>query len=366
MSSIPEHIAEVTLIGTGGGYGESCVIHLCDNNWIVIDSCIDPFTNESLPLKYLLDNNVNIECDVKLVVCTHWHDDHILGLSQILSRAKSCDFIMARAHDRQKFLSFVSLDYEKAIYGHLLSSTLEFVNCLQIIEREGINIVLAGENKILFSNKRSSLCSQVISLSPSDYVIMEFDKEISTMITEFGVTNKKVVIKKPNPKSVALYLKLGDHRVLLGSDLEYSNDPRTGWLNIIEYNNVIDKKSNLFKVPHHGSINAFHDRIWIDLLDKNAIFCLTPFNKGKPLPEENMVDKMLDFTDSLFITSMIKANSKSKKRSNRSIEKMIEKNRPSLTEIKYSYGAINCQVDLTDPTSRWSVTTLGEGLKYKN
>ena len=36
------HTAEITLIGTGGGYGESCVVHYGENNWAVIDSCVDP------------------------------------------------------------------------------------------------------------------------------------------------------------------------------------------------------------------------------------------------------------------------------------------------------------------------------------
>lgn len=45
---------EISLIGTGGGYGESVVIHLGYNNWIVVDSCIDPFTKRSIPLDYLV------------------------------------------------------------------------------------------------------------------------------------------------------------------------------------------------------------------------------------------------------------------------------------------------------------------------
>jgi len=32
------NIAEVTLLGTGGGYGESIVLHIGDNEWILVDS----------------------------------------------------------------------------------------------------------------------------------------------------------------------------------------------------------------------------------------------------------------------------------------------------------------------------------------
>ncbi len=47
------NIAEITLIGTGGGYGESIVVHVGNNEWIVVDSCQDPFTKDSLPLLFL-------------------------------------------------------------------------------------------------------------------------------------------------------------------------------------------------------------------------------------------------------------------------------------------------------------------------
>lgn len=40
----------VSLIGTGG-YGESVVIQMGTNNWMVVDSCIDPISKESVPLQ---------------------------------------------------------------------------------------------------------------------------------------------------------------------------------------------------------------------------------------------------------------------------------------------------------------------------
>lgn len=39
------NLFRVSLIGTGGGYGESVVVQLGLNNWIVVDSCIDPVTS---------------------------------------------------------------------------------------------------------------------------------------------------------------------------------------------------------------------------------------------------------------------------------------------------------------------------------
>jgi glyoxylase-like metal-dependent hydrolase (beta-lactamase superfamily II) len=79
-------ILEVTVIGTGGGYGESVVVHLGNGKWIVIDSCIDPKSRISLPLLYLNKIGVNVPRDVVIILCTHWHDDHLQGLFQLLER----------------------------------------------------------------------------------------------------------------------------------------------------------------------------------------------------------------------------------------------------------------------------------------
>lgn len=33
---------EITVIGTGGGYGECIILKIGKNDWIVVDSCICP------------------------------------------------------------------------------------------------------------------------------------------------------------------------------------------------------------------------------------------------------------------------------------------------------------------------------------
>lgn len=118
-------IGEVTLIGTGGGYGESILVHLGFNNWIVIDSCVNPNTNESLPLWYLESIGVDVSKDVKLIICTHWHDDHIIGISTLLKKCLNAKFCMSKASDTKKFLQcYCQLhlklsSYFQSLYLHL-------------------------------------------------------------------------------------------------------------------------------------------------------------------------------------------------------------------------------------------------------
>ena len=100
-------VFEATLLGTGGGYGESQVIHLGENHWIVIDSCEDPKTKMCLPLDYLQKRGVDTSTDVKMIICTHWHDDHIRGMGRLLQSCESAVFVMAKATDRDKFLRLI-------------------------------------------------------------------------------------------------------------------------------------------------------------------------------------------------------------------------------------------------------------------
>ena len=78
---------------------------------------------------------------------------------------------------------------------------------------------------------------------------------------------------RPNDASVVLAAQVGEHRVLLGADLEMRGDAGMGWTAIVNAANAGDVKHQGFKVPHHGS----HKRIMMEC----GIKCL-PQNRGLP------------------------------------------------------------------------------------
>lgn len=352
LDSPSDNIAEITIIGTGGGYGESIVIHLGERQWMVVDSCINPFTKNSLPLEYLEGLGVDLKSEVKLVLCTHWHDDHLLGLSQLLKACSSAKFCWTEVTDKTKFLQFVSLDYQKLTRQASNSSTFEFAECLKHAKDLGNGIKLAKENTVLYGiNFSSGFRSEVISLSPSDKTILNFHSEISELITEFGTSSKKIVAHSPNSKSIALYFKLGHHRAILGADLEVGEDEMEGWQNILDNNTVIDQKASLFKIPHHGSQNGYHKAVWDKLLSDRPVSGLTPWNKNNKLPNSEMLKIYKEHTDRLYMTRPTVSN-KGKKR-DRNIEKMIAKMNFNLVEVKYSQGIIRNRIDLTDSAAVW-------------
>ena len=360
-----DNIGEVTLIGTGGGYGESIVAHLGNNNWITIDSCIDPKTKKSLSLQYLESLGINIKTDLKMIVATHWHDDHILGISQLLSAGENAIFCMARPNDLKKFLRLVGLDHTKLEIQVSNSSTVEFSKCLEIMEKRnpGMRKNAEADKTLLSLALEDNIRSEVISLSPSDFTMQAFDKEISTLITEYGPSSKKIINKTPNEKSVVILLKMGVHRALLGADLEVKKNNNEGWLHILDKSQVIDKKSTLFKISHHGSSNAYHERIWVELLEKNSLSKLTPWNKNKKLPEPEMLKKYVNHTNFLYMTSRISTD-KPKSR-DRSIEKAIKKLGIKIKEVKFSAGMVRCRINIKDEKDTWH-TSLFENAFHVN
>ena len=358
--NLPENeIFEVSLIGTGGGYGESIVIHLGNQEWIVVDSCIDPYTKKCLPLEYLISKKVDVSKNVKMIICTHWHDDHIRGISELFESCESSAFCMASVSDRKKFLSFVGLDYNKIEKDASTASTIEITKCLEIVKLRNLQIKAAAQDRLLLKLS----FAKIYSLSPSDFVINEFNNEISTLITEYGASNRKVIIQTPNEKSVALYITVNNYGVLLGSDLEVSTNKNKGWICILDNCQCFETRASLFKIPHHGSINGYHPRIWNELLNKNAVAQLTPWNQaGKVLPCKDMLECYLNHTDELYSTSSNALSNTAKKRE-KSIAKAIKNFNSSVSEVKYKLGIIRCQLNFLERNAKWNTDLFGEAIK---
>ena len=76
---------EFLIVVLGGpSEGESIVVHLGDNRWMIIDS--GKVGNDVMAVKYFVDNGIPFE-NVDIIVCTHWHADHVYlsAVHQVLS-----------------------------------------------------------------------------------------------------------------------------------------------------------------------------------------------------------------------------------------------------------------------------------------
>ncbi len=126
--------AEINLIGTGGGYGESIVAHLGEGHWIVVDSCRPP-NEPCLPLAYLKHIGVPAE-KVRLLLATHWHDDHIKGFSQLVEAFPRAEVALAWPHTKDALYRLVKMDDRVKIKAGIgwASSTRELRRILRLLE----------------------------------------------------------------------------------------------------------------------------------------------------------------------------------------------------------------------------------------
>jgi glyoxylase-like metal-dependent hydrolase (beta-lactamase superfamily II) len=104
---VPEEI-EVSIFGPGKG--ESVLVHLGSNDWIIVDSCINRRTRGLPALDYLDRIGVDASSHVRLVVATHAHDDHFAGISEMLERCDAADFVCQTALVSEQFLALVEME----------------------------------------------------------------------------------------------------------------------------------------------------------------------------------------------------------------------------------------------------------------
>lgn len=266
--------AEVTVIGPG--FGESLVIHLGDQQWMIVDSCVDVADSRkpSAPLKYLYSIGVNPQSAVKYVVISHWDDDHVRGIADVVDKCGTARVVIAPAFAERKFLSFV-----KAISKR--SAATEGGNVTNI--RRVLELLASRRASPIWAAPGRTIISLplVRSWSPTDTDISEFLEYVATNHPKAGEPTRKAIPPSSNIASIVLTIDWSDCTVLLAADMERHADPSRGWGGVIsEALRIGVRKSNLVKIPHHGSNNGHHDGMWKSLLIKEPISVVAPYGRG--------------------------------------------------------------------------------------
>lgn len=345
---------QITLLGTGGGYGESVVVKLCDQNWFVIDSCVNPYSKEILPLKYLEDNNVDLENDVKLIVCSHWHDDHIKGLDVLLDKCKNAKFVFAVIEDFPKYLKYLDIDSRDDKGSS--STTTTFMHCMEIIKsRKGV-IVSAQQDKLLMRIERPRVKAEVFCLTPTDDMLKRFQQMLPEIFKDAAKSNIRLHPFEPNDIATVLMMEVNGHVAILGGDLEEDAKYRQ-WTYILDNSVALDGKSfSMIKIPHHGSETGFSERLWTEFACDAVTACMTSFNHGKVhLPMDEMVERYKGLATYLYLTV---ANTQKITRG-KTLDKAIKKLKPSLTVIPFNYGEITSHINLNKDNAEWETIYNG-------
>lgn len=262
----------------GPGYGECVLVSLGAGEWLIVDSCLD-HNGRQPALQHLERVGATPEIDVRLVIATHWHDDHIAGLGEVVERCASAEFACAAALNQHEFLTLVQAGKSTPVQR---AGVLEFARVLQILEaRSPTPAQLVTANRRLWFRQDRPL-AEAWALSPSDEAVRRSLTDFAGLVDEQRAPARKAVrALSPNHTSVVVWVRVGEHIALLGADLEQDSHPELGWTAIVNSPGRPLDRAHLFKVAHHGSPNADDAAIWQQLLQPQVAACLAPFTRGR-------------------------------------------------------------------------------------
>ena len=337
---------ELTLLGPG--YGESIVLHVGDGVWVLVDSCVTP--NRILKaLEYLESLGLDPAQSVALIVATHWHDDHIRGMAHLAEVCDTATFCCASVFCKKEFLALVGALARRPLSA-VGSGVDEMYRVFSHLGEKGAQPTLALANRRIFVHGGC----EIWSLSPDDAVFIDFLKSLDDCSPREGQTKIRLPSLSPHTVAVALWIRVDDVVVLLGSDLE-----KRGWVSILQQTARPTGAASAFKVPHHGSANADEPGVWERMLEPDPVAVLTPWHRGgHVLPSPRDVQRILSYTETAYATANAVSAPPSRARRDRMVERTIRESGVDLRRLSVSPGAIRLRRPIGSQ-ARWEVEQFG-------
>jgi beta-lactamase superfamily II metal-dependent hydrolase len=369
-SPAPEEL-EVSLFGPG--YGESVAVHIGNGQWILVDSCLEPSSNKPAAIQYLRNLNIDIANSVKLIVATHWHDDHIQGISDILSQCTSAKFVISGALAAREFLKLLAVYSEHfMVSGSGLDEFKRIFQLLDLRKQRGSKINppdFASSNKLLYRGEipttTGKVEAKVFSLSPSSASAVMAMLTFANLLPKDGERKKRITSFASNHASVVLWVEVGEQKMLLGADLERTPDPKTGWSIILSESTVISGKAGVFKVPHHGAESAHEPLVWSQLLSAGPYAILSPFSAGsRTLPNNEDIERINNLTTNAYITAP--PVQRRHRWANKVVRELVRDVTRDIHSVHNGWGQIRLRRRIVDKSTAWQLELFGDALPLKS
>ena len=296
---------EVTVFGPG--HGECIVLHLGKGDWVVVDSHRDAETNEPVALRYLKTLGVNVAEHVKMVVATHWHDDHMDGLGDLFEECASAKFVCTMAMQADEMKTLVET-YRRQILN-VGPGVNEMRKVLDELDERSAKggvpaPVLAIEDRVLLT-RNDDLPYHIRALAPSDAgVAVMLTRIQQKQLPKENQRRLRVPVLDENDASVVLAVRIANVSVLLGADLEERGRAGLGWQAILDHYPPQGERFDGFKIPHHGSQTGYHPDVWPRLMHGESWAAVTPFNRLRnPLPTRVDCERILETAKDAYISA---------------------------------------------------------------
>jgi len=364
--STPPAVDEAEISIFGPGFGECIVLHMRESEWVIVDSCVAARGGAPVGLEYLRLIGVDPVDSVKRIVATHWHDDHVAGLAEIVRTCANADFYCSSALRTQEFLQLTQL---QGLNEDLVSGMHEFAQITAELAARARNQG-PGSGRLRFALAQGQVWSRIdaagrpyarlVALSPSHGSLERAYQVIAGLLPAPESMKRRVVAPNPNHVSVVLWAEFDPAvKVLLGADLENTADNETGWRAIV-LDDQCPHGGSAIKVPHHGAASGHHEEVWVRLLEIQPAAVVCPWRRGgRALPSDEDKARILRLTDEAYSTA--RRDPGHTRRRDNAVERTI---RDAVTRIKDVPGTQG-QVRLRRRTGeqQWRVELFGGACK---
>jgi Metallo-beta-lactamase superfamily len=350
----PPAADEIEVSIFGPGYGETIVVHLALGEWLIVDSCIDKRINRPASTAYLHKLGINPGSAVKILLASHWHDDHIGGLADVFDECRVAKFFCSAALQTSEFVTLVRLAGARSIDR----GVQEFKKILDLL-KERASSGNAGpewaiEDRRLWHRAHQSSAVEIFALSPSSASQTLSFNDISRLMPEVEKQKKRIVAPTPNNAAVVLWINIGNDSIILGSDLQQTSTNSMGWSAIVNSTTRPSGMAEVFKIPHHGSENGHHAGVWARMLQSNPQAVLTPFiNGGVALPTNRDVRRICRITPNVFSTKQLQFNQQKRRRG--ALDRAIKQVVRSIRTIPNVPGHVRLRKNLSNQNAGWRV-----------
>ena len=341
---------ELEFVVFGPGFGESIAVHLGDQHWVVVDSCIDPHTREPAALTYLKSIGVGTD-RVRVVVASHWHDDHVRGLAAIGRACPDAEFHLSSAFNNGEALAFLAA-FSGNANGNLSRGSRELFALVN--ERE--TVYHSHQRSTIFEIQLQGRKVLLTGMSPVHAAMSRVLANFAQYLPKAGEETpiRDAVPLTPNLEALAIHVDFGGQSILLGSDLE--DHASFGWTAV-----ALDAwcqqrpKAGAYKVSHHGSISGDSPAIWTSLLTAQPFAAATPFNLGRHrLPTDADRARIKARTTNGFITS---GAARRPRMDNAQLKRLADVAK-NLQPVNNGFGAVRLRK--TFAAGSWNVDCFGD------
>jgi hypothetical protein len=360
----PPASTELEVSVFGPGIGECVVVHLGEGEWAIVDSCIHPPTKRPIALDYLQELGVDVATAVRLIVATHFHDDHVRGLTDIAEACPNAEFVCSAAMAYDEFWQLLEANKRSGIDEN---GTSEFENILQLLaarsELRGrvISPGYAKSGTVLYRAGTAPADRVVEALSPSDATMTAAHLRIGALLPQPGGLRIAAPSLSANDLSLALWVRVGDARAVLGADLEETGNAGEGWQAVVASTVRPAGRASIFKIPHHGSPTGHHDPVWTEMLGPEPLATITPYARGvRRLPARADELRICQRTPHVYLTSVALRRPPASRAA--SVERIVRSIAKERTVVSSNMGHVRLRVksdgssvvDLFDAASRVS------------